>query len=435
MLRRNKGLRINPILATLSGIKARVPEVTCSSISDPRGTGCGGLRARSPRETTQGATLSALPHRTEPLFDSSSDRADARPDHVARIRPVTAAALFGGLVGLAIGCAYLGGSVAKATTVRAQAERLEGATAAGFTEEALAAAAGGLNASALAIARRHDPYTVAGSAQRDRQAELLTARLEQLRAANGSADLRRADLNTLADAARPFRLANALDASRDLECLTQAAYYEARGEGSDGMRAVVQVVLNRARHSAFPNSVCGVVFQGSGRRIGCQFSFTCDGSLRGRPNTAAWNRARDIASAALSGGVYAGVGNATHFHTTAVAPRWRNSLVRVNQVGSHVFYRFGGRAGSSTAFSYAARPSTANDGAQLVQASLDPSTPLRQAGQAIAYTALLAQEGLSDTTPATTAESAAAAAPSAPAVAPAPLAADSASTAAASPSA
>jgi hypothetical protein len=89
--------------------------------------------------------------------------------------------MFGGLLGLAIGCAYLGGSVAKATTVRAQAERLEGATAAGFTEEALAAAAGGLDASALTIARRHDPYTVAGSAQRDRQAELLTARLEQLR--------------------------------------------------------------------------------------------------------------------------------------------------------------------------------------------------------------------------------------------------------------
>ncbi len=330
-------------------------------------------------------------------------------------------------MGLAIGCAYLGGSVAKATTVRAQAERLEGATAAGFTEEALAAAAGGLDASALAIARRHDPYTVAGSAQRDRQAELLTARLEQLRGSNSPSGLRRADLNTLADAAQPFRLASALDASRDLECLTQAAYYEARGEGSDGMRAVVQVVLNRARHGAFPNSVCGVVFQGSGRRIGCQFSFTCDGSLRGRPNQAAWNRARDIASAALSGAVYAGVGNATHFHTTAVAPRWRNSLVRVNQVGNHVFYRFGGRAGSSTAFRYAASPSTLDDGAQLVQAGLDPTTPLRQAGQAIAYTALLAQEGLSDAAApaASETQTGAASAPAAPASTPAPQAADS----------
>ena len=317
-------------------------------------------------------------------------------------------------MGLAIGCAYLGGAVAKATTVRAQAERLEGATAAGFTEEALSAAAGGLDASALAIARRHDPYTVAGPAQRDRQAELLTARLERLRDASGPADLRRTNLNALADAARPFRLSNALDASRDLECLTRAAYYEARGEGSDGMRAVVQVILNRARHPAFPRSVCGVVFQGSNRRVGCQFSFTCDGSMRGPVNRAAWNRARDIASAALSGAVYGGVGNATHFHTTNVAPNWRTSLIRVGQVGNHIFYRFGGRAGSSTAFSYEARPSTLGDGAQLVQAGLDPTAPLRQAGQAIAYTALLAQEGLAsppDSSPAGVQASAVPAAP------------------------
>jgi len=197
------------------------------------------------------------------------------------------------------------------------------------------------------------------------------------------------------------------------------------------------VVLNRARHPAFPNSVCGVVFQGSNRRVGCQFSFTCDGSMRGGVNRAAWNRARDIASAALSGAVYAGVGNATHFHTTGVAPGWRNSLIRVNQVGNHVFYRFGGRSGSSTAFSYAARPSTVNDEAQLVQASLDPATPLRQAGQAIAYTALLAQEGLSDAAAPATTEAPAAVTPSAPtpAAVPAPVASDSASTAAASPSA
>ena len=164
------------------------------------------------------------------------------------------------MVGLAVGCAYLGGAVAKATTVRTQAERIESATAAGFTEEALAAAAGGLDESALAIARRHDPYTVAGSAQRDRQAELLTARLEQLRGQSPAGGLRHVSL-TGPVAAQPFRLGGALDASRDLECLTQAVYYEARGEGRDGMKAVAQVVLNRVRHRAFPNSVCSVVFQ------------------------------------------------------------------------------------------------------------------------------------------------------------------------------
>jgi len=295
------------------------------------------------------------------------------------------------MVGLAIGCAYLGGAAAKATTVRAQAERIESATAAGFTEEALAVAAGGLDESALAIARRHDPYTVAGSAQRDRQAELLTARLEQLRGQSVETNLRRVSL-TGPIAAQPFRLGGALDASRDLECLTQAAYYEARGEGREGMKAVTQVVLNRVRHRAFPNSVCGVVFQGAGRRTGCQFSFTCNGSMRGRVNTAAWNRARDIASAALSGTVYAGVGNATHFHTTGVSPRWRNSLVRVSQVGDHLFYRFGGRSGSGAAFTYAARPSTEADAPRLIQASLDPTNAVRDAG-AVAYNLLLAQEG------------------------------------------
>ncbi|MDY6924036.1 MAG: cell wall hydrolase [Pseudomonadota bacterium] len=325
------------------------------------------------------------------MSEPSHSRATSPAERKARIRPGAAAATFGAMVGLAIGCAYLGGAAAKATTVRAQAERIESATAAGFTEEALAAAAGGLDESALTIARRHDPYTVAGSAQRDRQAELLTARLEQLRAQSPENSLRRVSL-TGPLAAQPFRLGGALDASRDLECLTQAAYYEARGEGRDGMKAVAQVVLNRVRHRAFPNSVCGVVFQGAGRRTGCQFSFTCDGSMRGRVNRAAWNRARDIASSALSGRVYASVGNATHFHTTGVSPRWRHSLVRVSQVGDHLFYRFGGRSGSGAAFTYAARPSTEADTPRLIQASLDPSGTVRDAG-AIAYNLLLAQEG------------------------------------------
>jgi len=301
----------------------------------------------------------------------------------------------GGLFGLAIGVAYLGGTVAKATTLRAQAVRLDGAASAGFTEEALAAAAGGLNASALAIARRHDPYTVAGPSRRDRQSELLTARLEQLRPTgpNMTPGLRLASTDPSHPAAQPFRLGSALDASRDLECLTQAVYYEARGEGRDGQRAVAQVVINRARHPAFPKTVCAVVFQGAGRRTGCQFSFTCDGSMRRGVNRGAWNRARQVATEALSGTVYAPVGNATHFHTTGVSPRWRTSLIRVSQVGDHVFYRFGGRSGSSRAFAYDPAPSTGGDQPRLVQAGLDPVEPVRQVGQAVAYSLLLAEEG------------------------------------------
>ena len=378
--------------------------------SRPAALNPSGWNASASCETTRGRHCALLIW-TEPLSNPSQSRATSPADRKAKIRPATAAATFGALGGLAIGCAYLGGTVAKATTVRAQAERIEGATAAGFTEEALAAAAGGLDESALAIARRHDPYTVAGSAQRDRQAELMTARLEQLREQSFETNLRRVSL-TGPVAAQPFRLGGALDASRDLECLTQAVYYEARGEGRDGMRAVAQVVLNRARHPAFPKSVCGVVYQGAERRTGCQFSFTCNGSMRARVTGSAWDRARDIASAALSGTVYGAVGNATHFHTTGVSPSWRHSLQRVNQVGVHVFYRFGGRAGSSAAFSYAARPSSSAGQPQLIQASLDPSGPVRDAG-AIAYNLLVATDSgraTPETAPTTAVETAAPAA-------------------------
>lgn len=332
----------------------------------------------------------------------------------SRLRPTTAAAAFGGVVGLAVGGAYLGGLAAQASTVRSQAERLQGA----YTQEALAEAAGGLDASALAIAHRHDPYSVAGSAQRDRQAELLTARLEQLQGQDG---LRRANLQaagaTKISAARPFRLDGALDQSRDLECLTQAVYYEARGEGRDGMKAVAQVVLNRARHPAFPKTVCAVVYQGANRGSGCQFSFTCNGAMRGAVNRSAWNRAREVATKALSGQVFSAVGNATHFHTTAVSPSWRNNLIRVNQVGDHLFYRFGGRSGASQAFAYNPRPSGPVEQApRLVQASLDPVEAARNVSGAIAYTAVLAREAATgDKAPAAAAPAAAAAsAPAAP---------------------
>ena len=331
--------------------------------------------------------LNALPKRAVPAdrsetsstADHTTSGASPSVDRLARIRPTTAAVLFGVVLGLVIGGAYLGGQAAQATTLRVQAERLDSATSAGFTEEALAAAAGGLDASALSIARRHDPYTVAGSAQRDRQAELLTARLESLRTKAPSAGLRQINLTQNSHAAsergaQPFRMANAMDASRELDCLTQAAYYEARGEGREGMQAVAQVVLNRVRHSAFPMSVCGVVYQGAGRRTGCQFSFTCNGAMRGPVNRAAWDRARDVASKALSGAVFAPVGNATHFHTTAVAPVWRNTLVKVGQVGQHLFYRFGGRSGSRDAFTYQPRASGLTEGqAPLVQANYHAS--------------------------------------------------------------
>ncbi len=132
-------------------------------------------------------------------------------------------------------------------------------------------------------------------------------------------------------------------------CLAQAIYYEAGYEPEQGRRAVAQVVLNRVRHPAYPNSVCGVVYQGSNQRV-CQFSFTCDGSLNRRPSTGAWVAAERIAREALAGHVENSVGTATHYHADYVVPRWAYTLGKVRQLGSHIFYRFNGSLGSSRAF-------------------------------------------------------------------------------------
>jgi len=125
---------------------------------------------------------------------------------------------------------------------------------------------------------------------------------------------------------------------RDLECLTAAVYYEARGESAAGQAAVAQVILNRVSDPRFPKSVCAVVYQGAGGR-GCQFSFACDGVLDRAGGGAAWDRARRVATRALSGFVMAEVGNATHFHATRVSPGWGAGLRQVAQIGLHVFYR------------------------------------------------------------------------------------------------
>src|SRR5690606_25902319 len=111
-----------------------------------------------------------------------------------------------------------------------------------------------------------------------------------------------------------FRPDSDTDRRRAIRCLTQAAYYAAALEPRNGQEAVAQVVLNRVRDPNFPASVCGVVYQGAERVTGCQFSFTCDGSLARTPIAWAWNRAESVARAALDGFVADWVGTATHYH-------------------------------------------------------------------------------------------------------------------------
>ena len=153
-------------------------------------------------------------------------------------------------------------------------------------------------------------------------------------------------------AARPFYSpGTGVTHARAAECLAQAIWYEAASESEAGQRAVAQVVLNRVAHPAWPSSVCGVVYQGSDRSTGCQFTFTCDGSLARRPSGASWARAQRIAAEALSGSVYAPVGLATHYHTLWVNPYWANSLDHIGSIGAHRFYRNRGAGGQAAAFS------------------------------------------------------------------------------------
>lgn len=153
--------------------------------------------------------------------------------------------------------------------------------------------------------------------------------------------------------ARSFVLPPAIEAAAfnaAADCLTQAIYYEAASESDTGERAVAQVVLNRVRNPLFPHSVCGVVFQGSQQRTGCQFSFTCDGSLARRPSLAGWARARRIALAALAGTVERSVGLSTHYHADFVVPYWASSLDKVTTIGAHIFYNMRGGRGRPASF-------------------------------------------------------------------------------------
>jgi hypothetical protein len=153
-------------------------------------------------------------------------------------------------------------------------------------------------------------------------------------------------------AAQPFKAAKLGAAARAsaIDCLASAVYYEAGSQDSDGQKAVAQVVLNRVRHPAFPSTVCGVVYQGSTRSTGCQFTFTCDGSLERRPDSAGWARARRIAEAALDGAVFGTVGLATHYHANYVVPYWAATLAKNAVVGAHLFYRWAGGWGRADAF-------------------------------------------------------------------------------------
>ncbi|MFT3966549.1 MAG: cell wall hydrolase [Sphingobium sp.] len=186
--------------------------------------------------------------------------------------------------------------------------------------------------------------------------------------------------------ARPFLLnATPQEFEKARTCLAIAGYYEA-GDDPAGQAAVAQVVLNRLRHPAFPKTVCGVVFQGSERQTGCQFSFTCDGSMQRRvPSAPALARARATANWALTSGIFSLVGQATHYHTDYVLPKWSGEMDKIVAFHGHLFFRWRGRWGQPAAFAgQYAGPEVLDPRllSYVDQASMAASVP--QEGEAIA---------------------------------------------------
>ena len=122
-------------------------------------------------------------------------------------------------------------------------------------------------------------------------------------------------------------------------CLAEALYFEARGETLKGQIAVAEVILNRVSSSRFPNTVCKVVHQGTGRKYACQFTYTCDGHPENINEPRAYDRVAKVARMMLDGAPRKLSGGATYYHTTAVRPSWSRKFRRTAKLGVHLFYR------------------------------------------------------------------------------------------------
>jgi len=125
----------------------------------------------------------------------------------------------------------------------------------------------------------------------------------------------------------------------DWQCLSEALYFEARGESVRGQFAVAEVILNRVASSSFPNTVCGVIHQGTGKKYQCQFTYNCDGYAEKVSEPQAYDRVSKVARIALDGTPDSLTSGATHYHTHAVSPRWSRQFTRTASIGSHYFYR------------------------------------------------------------------------------------------------
>jgi spore germination cell wall hydrolase CwlJ-like protein len=131
------------------------------------------------------------------------------------------------------------------------------------------------------------------------------------------------------------------------QCLAEALYFEARGETVKGQFAVAEVIMNRVESERFPASACGVINQGTGKKYQCQFTYTCDGLKEVIAEPRAWDRVSKVARAVLDGRAPELTDGATHYHTTAVRPKWARVYTRTAEIGVHIFYRHTWRTASN----------------------------------------------------------------------------------------
>lgn len=132
--------------------------------------------------------------------------------------------------------------------------------------------------------------------------------------------------------------------TKEQACLANGIYFEARGESVRGQAAVAQVILNRVRNPAYPNSICGVVYQNDNWLNRCQFSFACDGRKKRIESPANYKVAQDVAMAVTAGKIFIPeVGSSTHYYANYVHPGWARTMQKMTKIGLHIFYRtYGG---------------------------------------------------------------------------------------------
>lgn len=200
-------------------------------------------------------------------------------------------------------------------------------------------AAASAAASDLVISHANDPSALAGQqiegvlgAERKAFSKVSKTRVKQLASApqRGGFSYDAADLKSI-----PF-----VAGGKEWQCLSEALYFEARGESLKGIFGVAEVILNRVDSADYPDSVCGVVHQGTGKQFACQFTYTCDGQAERIGDQQAYRKVGKVASLMLGGQVARALTDgATHYHTRAVKPRWSRSFPRTASIGQHHFYR------------------------------------------------------------------------------------------------